>query len=75
MYTHFVYGFLLIAQGDPDWIPCQIIQTQLLLRAEVCNTREEKFTASTAGFEESFFFISFPAAILTNLMGGNHARG
>lgn len=32
------------------------------------------FTASTGGFEESFF-ISFPAAILTNLMGGNHARG
>lgn len=34
----------------------------------------EKFTASTGVFEESFF-ISFPAAILTNLMGGNHARG
>lgn len=32
------------------------------------------FTASTGDFEESFF-ISFPAAILTNLMGGNHARG
>lgn len=32
------------------------------------------FTASSGGFEESFF-ISFPAAILTNLMGENHARG
>lgn len=53
---------------------CQIIQTQLLLTAEVCNTGGEKFTASTGGFEESFF-ISFPAAILTNLMGGNHAKG
>lgn len=72
MYTH----FLLIAQGDPDWVLCQIIHTQLLLRAEFCSTGglRGEFTASTGDFEESFI-ISFPAAILTNLMGGNHARG
>lgn len=52
----------------------QITQTQLLLRAQFCSTGGEKFTASSGDSEESFF-ISFPAAILTNLMGGNHARG
>lgn len=27
------------------------------------------------GLERLFFFACFPAAVLTNLLGGNHARG